>query len=228
MNHQLFNNNLPTLSTQLDSGLVLPSFLPNDDPIGSLNKAMMTQTTIQDGRVIVQNVQGQQSQGYVVILLKRATRLLADELEEFDSDCDDLQLNTTSIFKAYHVDAFDSDCDEAPTASAIFMVRFSPAGSVNGDDVGPSYDSDILSHVPHYDTYHEIDMLNLVVQEMEYSEYLVSNNDSYTEPTGDNNVISYADYITTIKNDVVQSLPPPEQDNAMILSVIEQMQSQVE
>ncbi|GKC57023.1 hypothetical protein Tco_1084621, partial [Tanacetum coccineum] len=38
---------------------------------------------------------------------------MADGLEEFDSDCDDLQLNTTSIFKADHVDAFDSDCDEA-------------------------------------------------------------------------------------------------------------------
>nr|GEY54531.1 hypothetical protein [Tanacetum cinerariifolium] len=120
----------------------------------------------------------------------RATRLLADGLEDLDSDCDDLQLHTTSIFKAYHVDAFDSDCDEVPMASAIFMARLSPAGSVNGDVVGPTYDSDILSEVPHYDTYHEIDMLNHVVQETEYSEHLVSSNDSYDEPMSDNNVIA--------------------------------------
>ncbi|GJW99305.1 retrovirus-related pol polyprotein from transposon TNT 1-94 [Tanacetum coccineum] len=116
---------------------------------------------------------------------------LADSLEDLDLDRDDLQLHTTSIFKANHVDAFDSDCNEAATANAIFMARLSSAGSVNGDDVSPIYDSNILSEVPHYSTYHEIDMLNPV-------------------------------------NDAAQSVPPPEQDNSMILSIIEQMQSQVE
>nr|GFA21704.1 hypothetical protein [Tanacetum cinerariifolium] len=102
---------------------------------------------------------------------------------EFDSVCDDLHLNTRSIFKADHVNAFDLDCDEVPTASSILFARLSPA---------------------------------------------VSNNESYDELTSDSNVISYADYMTTIQNDVAQSVPPPEQDNAMILYVIEQMQSQVE
>nr|GEX08988.1 hypothetical protein [Tanacetum cinerariifolium] len=129
-------------------------------------------------------------------------------------------LNTTTIFKADHVDAFDSDCDEAPTASAIFMARLSPAGSVNGDDVNATYNSDILFEVPHYDTYHETDMLNPVVQETEYFEHLVSNNDSDDELTSDNNIISYADYMVTIQNDATQSVPTPEQDNVMILSVI--------
>ncbi|GJZ02069.1 hypothetical protein Tco_0520030 [Tanacetum coccineum] len=53
----------------------------------------------------------------------RQQDLLADDLEDLDLDCDDLQLHTTSIFKADHVDAFDSVFDEAPTASAIFMAR---------------------------------------------------------------------------------------------------------
>ncbi|GJR81844.1 hypothetical protein Tco_0152629, partial [Tanacetum coccineum] len=155
---------------------------------------------------------------------------LADGLEDLDSDCDDLQLHITSIFKEDHVDAFDLDYDEAPTASAIFMARLSLAGSINGHVVDPTYDSDILSVVPHYDTYHETDMLNLIVQETKYSEQLVSNNDSYDELTSNNNVVSYAEYMVTIENDVAQSVPPPEQnnDNAMILSVIKQMQSQVE
>ncbi|GKD50377.1 hypothetical protein Tco_1279353 [Tanacetum coccineum] len=116
----------PALSTQLDSGLVITSFLPPDDPIASLNKAMMflstafnsrfpptnnqlrtssnprTQETIQDDRGVKTAKEEQQD-------------FMADGLEEFDSDCNDLQLNTTSIIKANHVDAFDSDCDEAPT-----------------------------------------------------------------------------------------------------------------
>ncbi|GKA05670.1 hypothetical protein Tco_0684790 [Tanacetum coccineum] len=47
---------------------------------------------------------------------KKQQDFLADGLEDFDSDCDDLQLNTTSIFKEDHIDAFDSDCDEEHAA----------------------------------------------------------------------------------------------------------------
>ncbi|GJV78518.1 hypothetical protein Tco_1514388 [Tanacetum coccineum] len=74
--------------TPMDSGLVVPSFLPSDDLIASLNKAITfinttftsrylptnnqlrtssnprNQATIQDGRVSVQTVQGRQNQGY--------------------------------------------------------------------------------------------------------------------------------------------------------------------
>ncbi|GKB45712.1 hypothetical protein Tco_0896465 [Tanacetum coccineum] len=128
---------------------------------------LRTQVTIQDGRVIVQNVQGRQSQGYGVNTRKgKATRIwvintvgdlkanqpreeqqdfLTDGLEDLDLDDDDLQLHTTSIFKADHIDAFDSDCVEAPITSSIFMARLSLAGLVNGDVVGITYDSNILS-----------------------------------------------------------------------------------
>nr|GEX54702.1 hypothetical protein [Tanacetum cinerariifolium] len=117
------------------------------------------------------------------LLEKEKQDFLADVLEEFDSACDDLQFNTTSIFKADHVYAFDSDCDEALTASAICMARLSPTGLVNGNDVNATYNSDILFE---------------------------------------------ADYTVTIKNDDTQSVPPPEQDNAKILFVIEKMQRKVE
>nr|GEZ35300.1 putative ribonuclease H-like domain-containing protein [Tanacetum cinerariifolium] len=66
---------------------------------------------------------------------------------------------------ANHVDAYDSDCDDEAIANAIFMVNLSPVGSSNDDTVPPHYDSNTLSEVPHYDTYHDDDMLNSVVQE---------------------------------------------------------------
>ncbi|GKC13642.1 hypothetical protein Tco_1010424 [Tanacetum coccineum] len=108
------------------------------------------------------------------------------------------------------------------------MESLSPAGSINGGTFGPTYGSDILFDVPHYNTYHEIDVLNYVAQETKYTKHLVSNNDSYDEITSNINVISYVDYMITIENDDAQYVPPPEQNNAMILSIIEQMKSQVE
>ncbi|GKG64699.1 hypothetical protein Tco_0663675, partial [Tanacetum coccineum] len=55
---------------------------------------------------------------------------LADGLEGFDSDCEDLQLNVTSILMT----------EKVPTTSMIFMAKVSPIGSFVGDEVGPSYD----------------------------------------------------------------------------------------
>nr|GEY39798.1 hypothetical protein [Tanacetum cinerariifolium] len=53
---------------------------------------------------------------------------LADRLEENDDD-DDLQLYTTTNFKAYHVDAYDSDCDDRN------MAFVSTPSTSNNDDV---------------------------------------------------------------------------------------------
>nr|GEV59817.1 GPN-loop GTPase 3-like [Tanacetum cinerariifolium] len=78
----------PERPTSPDSGFIVPTFLPTDDLIASLNKGMMFLTTtissrylqtnnqlrtssnlrnqanFHDGRVVVQNVQGRQTHGY--------------------------------------------------------------------------------------------------------------------------------------------------------------------
>nr|GEU83149.1 hypothetical protein [Tanacetum cinerariifolium] len=56
----------------------------------------------------------------------------------------DLALNVDNVFQADDCDAFDSDDDEAPTAQTMFIANLSYADPVT-DEVGPSYDSDILS-----------------------------------------------------------------------------------
>ncbi|GJX35107.1 hypothetical protein Tco_0246664 [Tanacetum coccineum] len=134
-----------------------------------------------------------------------------------------------TIGEADHVDAYDSDCDDKAITSAIFMASLSPAGSLNGDTVAPTYDLDILFKVPHYDTYHENDVPNSVVQEMEYIEHFVSNNDSLLILTLTTMLFLLSDYMDFyLKNGCCSICSPLAQDNAMILSVIEQMKSQVE
>ncbi|GJS83384.1 hypothetical protein Tco_0749925 [Tanacetum coccineum] len=121
---------------------------------------------------------------------------------------EDLQLPATANFKADHVDAYDSDCDDEATTNAIFMANLSPVGSINDETVKPRYDSDILFEVPHYDTYHDSDMLNSNIQELGYIENIISNNESCDELMSNNNVISYTDYMLTIGNDDDNYVPP--------------------
>ncbi|GJR35699.1 hypothetical protein Tco_1211383 [Tanacetum coccineum] len=126
-----------------------------------------------------------------------------------------------------HVDAFDSDSDEVPTASSISMARLSPAGSVNGDEAGPSYNFDILSKVPNYDNYHDNDMFHPFVPQLENSEQPVSLNDTNVELPNDNNVIFDIPYANINKNEGVQDMTSLAQTDVVILFVIENMQHEV-
>nr|GFB08612.1 hypothetical protein [Tanacetum cinerariifolium] len=154
-------------------GLILPLFLPSDDLIASLNKAMAfisiafssqypltnnqlktssnpkNQATIQDGEVIVENVQGRQTQSYTGWFKEKKLLAQAKQAEA---------LPTTAIFQTDDLDAFSSDCNEASSASAVLMAKLS------------AYDSDVLFEVPNYDTYQDNNVTDQSVQEMQYSE----------------------------------------------------------
>ncbi|GKB19069.1 hypothetical protein Tco_0852992, partial [Tanacetum coccineum] len=66
----------------------------------------------------------------------------------------DLTLNVDNVFLADDYDAFDSYVDEAPRAQTMFMANPSSADPVY-DEVGLSYDSDILSKVHDHDHYQD-------------------------------------------------------------------------
>nr|GEU29845.1 hypothetical protein [Tanacetum cinerariifolium] len=70
-------------------------------------------------------------------------------------------------------DAFDFDVDEAPTAQTMFMANLSSTYLVY-DEVGPSYDSNILSEVHDHDHYQEIVCEHNKVHEM-HDEYVKKN-----------------------------------------------------
>ncbi|GJT24517.1 hypothetical protein Tco_0894454 [Tanacetum coccineum] len=100
------------------------------------------------------------------------------------------EIPTTAIFKTNDLDAFDSDCNEAPSASAILMAKLS------------AYDSDVLSEVPHPDT------------------YLTSN-------VIDQSVTRDVQYLNETENVVVQDTNSSAQQDAMLMSVIDEMSIQV-
>nr|GEW76244.1 retrovirus-related Pol polyprotein from transposon TNT 1-94 [Tanacetum cinerariifolium] len=88
------------------------------------------QATIQDGRVVVQNVQAGQDNA------------IDEDVNE--QPVQDLALNMDNVYQANDCDAFDSDVDEAPTAQTMFMANLSTANPVY-DKARPSYDLNILS-----------------------------------------------------------------------------------
>nr|GEU36940.1 hypothetical protein [Tanacetum cinerariifolium] len=166
VNHHKFAKNLWERVQLLmqDSGIAIPVFSPEDDPIACLNKAMTiltavassrfpstnnqlrtssntrNQATIQDGRVTVQQVQERQGNYSGTMYKGNATSSKG---------------NTTSgqarVVKCNNcqgeghinedLDTYDSDCDDLSTAQAILMANIS------------NYGSDVISEVPNSETY---------------------------------------------------------------------------
>nr|GEW00091.1 hypothetical protein [Tanacetum cinerariifolium] len=176
-----------TESPLVDLGFAVPVFSPGDDPIVCLNKAMAfltvvassrflstnnqlrtssnlrNQTTIQDGRVTVQQVQERQGQSY--------------SGTEYKSNATSSEGNNASgqarVVKCYNcqgeghmarqytqttrprnaewykdkamltgdLDTYDSDCDDISNAKAVLMANIS------------NYGSDVITEVPHSETY---------------------------------------------------------------------------
>ncbi|GJU23147.1 hypothetical protein Tco_1156489 [Tanacetum coccineum] len=154
----------------VDSGLAVPVFSPGDDPIAYLNKAMAflivvtssrfpstnnqlrtssnprNQATIQDGKVTVQQVQGNanssggnNASGQARIVkcynCQEAGQILDEEQLTFlaDPGIPDGQLVQTIIpnnvaFQTEDLDTYDSDCDDVSNAKAVLMANISNYG----------------------------------------------------------------------------------------------------
>ncbi|GJU70352.1 hypothetical protein Tco_1256611 [Tanacetum coccineum] len=146
--------------------------------------ALLENLTKQNGRVVVQNVQGRQNRvqgnnarGVVAtrnggaqyragnqnvgqgkpIKCYNCNGISHDNAVDKDVDeppVQDLALNVDNVFQADDYDAFDSDVDEARTAQTMFMANLSSADPIY-DEASQSYDSDILSEVPDHDNYQD-------------------------------------------------------------------------
>nr|GEU51275.1 hypothetical protein [Tanacetum cinerariifolium] len=117
----------------------------------------------------------------------------------FDDDVDeqpvqDLALNVDNVFQADDCDAFDSDVDKAPTTQTMFMANLSSVDPVT-DEVGPSYDSDILSEVPDHEHYQDATCAHHEGHVTHDSVKLNHVVDSHADYTSDSNMILYDQYV---------------------------------
>ncbi|GJY09352.1 hypothetical protein Tco_0377537 [Tanacetum coccineum] len=119
-----------------------------------------------------------------------------------------------AAYQADDLDAYDSDYDELNTAKVAFMANLS------------HYGSDSLAEVHNPDNV-DTNMINQVVQAMPSSEQSSVINQSETEITSDSNIIPYSQYMTESQQAVVQNSNSSAQQDALILSVIEQLKTQV-
>nr|GEV03993.1 integrase, catalytic region, zinc finger, CCHC-type, peptidase aspartic, catalytic [Tanacetum cinerariifolium] len=132
--------------------------------------------SVQNDRVVVQNVQGRQNRGQGNYAKENRVVLDEDQLLFIASG----QTNT-----------FDDDVDEAPAPTSQTSLQNISSGDPIYDDSGPSYDLDILSEVQDHDNYldsvgeyHEVHEMQNDVQPNYFG-------DSDAEYTSDSNIIPY-------------------------------------
>ncbi|GKF31020.1 hypothetical protein Tco_0100818, partial [Tanacetum coccineum] len=119
-----------------------------------------------------------------------------------------------AAYQADDLDAYDSDCDELNTAKVALITNL------------PHYGSDALVDVHNPDNV-DNNIINQAVQAMSSSEQSNVMNQSKTEITSDSNIIPYSQYVIESQHAVVQNSNSSTQQDALILSVIEQLKTQV-
>nr|GEY06313.1 hypothetical protein [Tanacetum cinerariifolium] len=136
----------------------------------SPSSSTSNQATVQDGKVVVQNVQRRQNRGQEVnprggnAAGYGGAQNRVGNVNPGQARLGQARPGQARPVKCYncngagHIaddcDAFNSDVDEAFTAQTMFMANLSSADPVT-DEARPSYDSDILSEVPNHDYYQD-------------------------------------------------------------------------
>nr|GEW18129.1 hypothetical protein [Tanacetum cinerariifolium] len=138
------------------------TFLPQTSNQLRTSSNVRNQATVQDGRVVVQNVQGRPNRGQGMnprggsaagywetqnrvgnVNQGQARPSQARTVKCYN--CNGTRKRSSFGRKAVEdCDAFDLDVDEAPTAQTMFMANLSSVDPIT-DEAGPSYDSDIMS-----------------------------------------------------------------------------------
>nr|GEU49266.1 hypothetical protein [Tanacetum cinerariifolium] len=119
-----------------------------------------------------------------------------------------------AAYQADDLDAYDSNYDEINTAKVALMANLSHYGSEN------------LAEVQNHDNVNH-NVINQAIQAMPCSEQSNIVNHSKTKITSDSNIIPYSQYVSELQQAAVQNSNSPVQQDALILSVIKQLKTQV-
>ncbi|GJU52954.1 hypothetical protein Tco_1226668 [Tanacetum coccineum] len=217
---------LDTLTKQF--ALLTQSFratLPQTNNQLRTSSNTQNQATIQEGQIVVQNVQGQQNQNQryfawgngvagfrgthnragnanAVLDEKELLFLVGEQPNTFDADVDnqpirDLARNEDNIFQEDECDAFDSDVDDEPTAQSIFMANLSSVPDLENANVASNND-----HVEH-EIHGKVQQLTVI--------------NSNNADMGNSNVILYEQYLTTDDVSVVPICTSSAPNTAYVL-----------
>nr|GEX80241.1 hypothetical protein [Tanacetum cinerariifolium] len=188
------------------------------------------QATINNGRVTIQPIQGRQN--FVSAGSSRPftsgsggvpgkQRVLQEEELEFlaDPGTAELSSNQTVVtnnvaYQADDLDAYDSDCDEINSAKIALMANLSHYGYDNLAEVNNQ------DNRANYLTPQERQVQSTTKQ----STILTQSN---TEIASDSNIISYSQYMNESQYNTVQNSNLPALQDDLILSMIEQLKTQV-
>ncbi|GKB79086.1 hypothetical protein Tco_0945981, partial [Tanacetum coccineum] len=135
---------------QLDSGLAVPLFLPGDDPIACLNKAMEFMSTVMASRRQGQNfantgikgnatssggnnvagkdVAGSGTGSWAKYWMRSSWNFLADH-GIADGQDNQPTIIHNAAFQTDDLDAYDSDCDDISSIKEVLMANLSSYGS---------------------------------------------------------------------------------------------------
>ncbi|GKC61802.1 hypothetical protein Tco_1089400, partial [Tanacetum coccineum] len=113
-----------------------------------------------------------------------------------------------------YLDTCDSDCDDNSNTKAVLMANIS------------NYGSDLISVVPHSETYLN-DMENQSVHAMQDFEQTQVVDFIDNKIHSDSNIILYSQYLQETQLEIVQDTNLQAQQDSMILYVIEQMSEQM-
>nr|GEY33199.1 copia protein [Tanacetum cinerariifolium] len=148
-------------------------------------------------------------------------RVLQEEELEFladpgtaESSSNQNVITTNAAYQADGLDAYDADCDELNSAKIALMKNLSHYGSDNLAEVNNQ--DNMTNHLIHQEMQ--------VPSTSEQSTILTQSN---TEITSDSNIISYSQYMNKSQHNTVQNSNLLVLQDDLILSVIEQLKTQV-
>ncbi|GJR78994.1 hypothetical protein Tco_0149779 [Tanacetum coccineum] len=227
--------------SQPNLGLIVPVFQKGDDLIDAINHMMSffiavvtshypttnnqlrnssnprQQATINNGRVTLQLIQERQT-SLAVGEGHMSKQFTKPKRKRDDSWFKALVLVTVithnAAYQADDLDAYESDCDELNTAKVALMANLS------------HYGSDALAEVHNHDNVNN-NMINQAVQMMPSSKQSNVVTHSKTKITSDSNIIPYSQYVIELQQVAVQNSNSSTQQDVLILSVIEQLKTQV-
>ncbi|GJS28049.1 retrovirus-related pol polyprotein from transposon TNT 1-94 [Tanacetum coccineum] len=119
-----------------------------------------------------------------------------------------------AAYQADDLDAYDSDCDKINSAKVALMANLS------------HYGSDVLAEVHNHNNMNN-NVVNQAMQVMPSSQQSNVVNHSKTKITSDSNIIHYSQYVIESQQATVQKSNSSAQEDDLIVSMIEQLKTQV-